>query len=65
MRSYFEVYQSANGSWYWRLWAANGKIIADGSEGYFKKGNALRAVKHVFRVVPTAAQRPVKVTENF
>jgi uncharacterized protein YegP (UPF0339 family) len=32
------------GLWYWRLRAANGKIIADGSQGYASKSNVQRAV---------------------
>lgn len=33
--------------WYWRLVAGNGRTIADGAEGYSKKGNVLRACKKV------------------
>lgn len=44
----FEIYEARNipfaGRWYWRAKARNGRIMADGSESYFKKGNALRAV---------------------
>lgn len=29
--------------WYWHLRAANGKIMADGSESYVSKANARRA----------------------
>jgi uncharacterized protein YegP (UPF0339 family) len=36
----FEVYQSG-GQWYWRLKADNGKIVADGSEGYTSKQGCL------------------------
>jgi uncharacterized protein YegP (UPF0339 family) len=43
-----EIYQAGregNVQWYWRIRRRrNGKIIADGSEGYYKKGNARRAV---------------------
>ena len=42
-----EIYSSGregNEQWYWRARRRrNRKIIADGSEGYYKKGNALRA----------------------
>jgi hypothetical protein len=35
------------GLWYWRLRAHNGKIVADGSEGYASRGNARRAARRV------------------
>ena len=35
--------------WYWHIRARNGRIIADGSEGYDSKGNALRAVKRLIK----------------
>lgn len=35
--------------WYWRLRAANGKIVADGSEGYSSKSAAKAAVRRVYR----------------
>ena len=38
-----EIYQGADKKWYWRFRAANGRIIADGSEGYSRKYNAQRA----------------------
>lgn len=35
---------ASNMQWYWRARRRkNRKIIADGSEGYYKKGNAIRA----------------------
>jgi uncharacterized protein YegP (UPF0339 family) len=42
-RARFQVYRSRPGRWYWRLRAANGKIIADGAESYSRKQDALRA----------------------
>lgn len=44
-----QVYQShlrsgENGeNWYWRLLATNGRIVADGAEGYSSKSKAKRA----------------------
>jgi hypothetical protein len=35
--------------WRWRLVAANGNIIADGSEGYSTSSHALRAVRNRLR----------------
>lgn len=37
-------FQGADGQWYWHLVAKNGRIIADGAEGYTSKRNVLRAV---------------------
>jgi uncharacterized protein YegP (UPF0339 family) len=43
-----EIYQAGregNVQWFWRIRRRrNRKILADGSEGYYKKGNARRAV---------------------
>lgn len=53
----FEVYRGGTwkttwpGRWYWRLRAANGLVIADGSEGYATRSNALRAAR---RAIDTA-----------
>lgn len=33
------------GQWYWRLVAGNGRVIADGAEGYSRKANIIRAAK--------------------
>ena len=38
-----EVYRDAAGAWRWRAKAGNSRIIADGSEGYASRRNALRA----------------------
>ena len=37
--------------WYWRIRAANGRIIADGGEGYVSKRNAIRAFESVKEAV--------------
>lgn len=42
-----QYYQAGDAKWYWRLLSSNGKIIADGSEGYANKANLLRAVKKI------------------
>lgn len=39
-----EVYPDKAGEWRWRLKASNGRIIADGAEGYSEKRHAYRAV---------------------
>jgi uncharacterized protein YegP (UPF0339 family) len=33
----FHIYKDAHGEWRWRLKSANGRIIADSSEGYSSK----------------------------
>ena len=33
----YEIYQDKRGEWRWRLKAANGKILAMSSEGYWNK----------------------------
>lgn len=46
-----KVYRSAlSKRWYWKLFASNGRVVADGSEGYAKKGHALRAARRVRRI---------------
>lgn len=37
-----EIYQDGSGEWRWRLVAHNGRVVADGAEGYASKGNATR-----------------------
>lgn len=39
----FDVYKDARGEWRWRLWAKNGKIVADSGEGYKRRGGAVAA----------------------
>lgn len=53
----FEIYRSRYkeedgsytyfGMWYWRLRARNGRIIADGSEGYASRRGVLRAIQRL------------------
>jgi len=40
----WEVYEDQAGEWRWRAIARNGKIVADGSEGYASERNANRAL---------------------
>lgn len=46
-----EVYEDRRGEWRWRAVARNGKIIADGAEGYASKGNAKRAAHRLAKWV--------------
>ena len=41
----FEIYKDKKKNWRWSAIAKNGKIVADGSEGYFSKFNLKRAIK--------------------
>lgn len=51
----FEIY-NANPEkwlavWYWRARTKNGRTVADGSEGYYKLGNAKRAVNNFIELL--------------
>lgn len=41
------VYSGANGLWFWRLAAANGRIVCDSAEGYDSEHNCLRGLASV------------------
>ncbi|QDT52428.1 hypothetical protein Pan44_04390 [Caulifigura coniformis] len=38
-----------NGNWYWHLKASNGRIIADGAEGYTNENDCLAGISLVQR----------------
>ena len=38
----FDVYQTTDGEWRWRLWSRNGRIVADSGEGYKRRRDAMR-----------------------
>ncbi len=46
----FEVYESKS-KWYWRFVARNGRVMADGGQGYHNKGNTQKAVKRLIEDV--------------
>jgi len=48
MAGKFELYESKNGEWRWRLKAGNGEIIAT-SEGYTSKSSAKNGIESVKR----------------
>lgn len=50
----FQAYEDRAGEWRWRLRAANGRIIADGSEGYKNKQDCLHGIDLVKKEAPTA-----------
>lgn len=51
MRYRLEIYADAAGQHRWRLVAPNGRIIADGAEGYATRSNAVRAAQRVVTVI--------------
>ncbi|MBW1641032.1 MULTISPECIES: YegP family protein [Microbacterium] len=48
MAGKFELYQSSNGEWRFRLKAGNGEVIATG-EGYASKSGAVNGIDSVRR----------------
>ena len=47
-RTYFlTVYHGGAGYWYWRIQAKNGRIVADGSEGYKTEAGARAAARRL------------------
>lgn len=61
----FEIYTSSDKKARWRLIASNGKIVADGGEGYNGTGNARRAIKAFCRQINTATVSVLKpITEK-
>ena len=50
----FDTHQGADGQWFWHLKAPNGKVIADGAEGYTRKADAERAIARVRCYMHTA-----------
>ena len=44
---HFEVYEDSAGEWRWRMVASNGRIVADGGEGYSSRSAVRRAVSNV------------------
>ena len=49
----FEIYKDKRKEWRWTLRSANGRIIADGSEGYLTAQHCKRALG---RVIQTLSQ---------
>lgn len=50
----FEMYESSNGEWRWRLVAPNGRTIADSGEGYSSKQACQEGIQSVKRWAPQA-----------
>jgi hypothetical protein len=50
----FNLYKDASGQWRWRLVTSNGKTIADGAEGYRRRGGAVAGIASVKKLVAEA-----------
>jgi len=55
------IYEGIDGRWYWRLKAANGRIVADGSQGYVSASNAKRALTDIVLGVKNFRLSGIKV----
>lgn len=55
----FEPYQDRNDEWRWRLWAADGRLIASSGESFSSRSAALRAAEAVRGAAPDA---PIAIT---
>jgi uncharacterized protein YegP (UPF0339 family) len=60
-----EVYRGKDKKWYWRMRAGNGKIVADGSQGYASKAGGEKAAKKLMEDIQLAsADIEVEVLEG-
>jgi uncharacterized protein YegP (UPF0339 family) len=53
-RPKFELYKDRRGEFRWRLRAANGRVIADGAEGYKTKRACLQGIRLLANWAPYA-----------
>jgi uncharacterized protein YegP (UPF0339 family) len=60
---HFEFYKDAANEWRWNLHAANGRIIADSSEGYKNRGDMMRGISLV-KGSASIPMRPAAATER-
>lgn len=49
MKHRIEVYKDKRGEFRWRLFSANGRIVADSGEGYIRRDNLNRALQSLHR----------------
>ena len=58
----FEYWQSLTGGmyWYWHLKADNGKVVADGGEGYVSEYGGKEAIERFKHKVADADVLPLK-----
>lgn len=57
----FVYYRGGNFDWYWKLVARNGRIVADGAEGYKTKSGVLKAIRRINKLFAA----PLPVEEGF
>jgi uncharacterized protein YegP (UPF0339 family) len=59
----FHIYEDAAGAWRWRLKARNGRIVADGAQGYSSQWHAERAAASLIGapLVLVVGKDPAKV----
>ena len=55
-----EYYRDAKGEWRWRMKARNGRIVADGAEGYKRR---IDCVRQYARIAGAIEAGTVKVAE--
>jgi uncharacterized protein YegP (UPF0339 family) len=53
--------KGSDGKWYLHLKSGNGKVIADGAEGYVNKASAKRAAEALAKRLNEPAEVPVTV----
>ncbi|MCV0218824.1 DUF1508 domain-containing protein [Stenotrophomonas sp. Ps181] len=51
----FVVYKDSAGEFRWRLFAQNGKVIADSGEGYKNRGDCVHGTRLVASIAAVAA----------
>jgi uncharacterized protein len=59
-----DVYLDKSGDWRWRALAANGRTVADSSEGYRKKADALHGAHIAAAAILAASQVPTSRAIN-
>ena len=54
--TYFEIEQDFADQWHWRLYAANGKIVAASPVGYVNKDSCRRSIRALARHLLSASE---------
>lgn len=54
MSAKFEIYKDKKGEFRWQLIASNGKMIANGGEGYTSKAGCVNGIESVKKNAPDA-----------
>ena len=56
-----EIYKGRDGRWYWRMRARNGRVVADGSQGYARRRGAWHAVRRLVLLIARGCPIDVEV----